>query len=179
MKFQTVEHPHYGVDTTIGAIEHNAEFKDSLLADGCVFHEIEVNVISWQDLLLKTGVTCVDLMVLDVEGHELAVLAGMKGSRVLPHIMCVEFGHIGLDRIRLEMSELGYEYDVTSYANAFFIRRDMLPLFAFRRQKTTATSTASVGDAERLREEISAMKLSTSWRITAPLRAFKSILNRP
>jgi hypothetical protein len=30
------------------------------------------------------------------------------------------------------MNELGYEYDVSSYANAFFVRRDALPLFAFR-----------------------------------------------
>jgi hypothetical protein len=71
-------------------------------------------------------------MVLDVEGHELSVLSGMKDSHVMPKVMCVEFGHIGFGALRSTMNELGYEYDVSSYANAFFVRRDALPLFAFR-----------------------------------------------
>ena len=71
-------------------------------------------------------------MVLDVEGHELSVLSGMHGSSVLPRVMCVEFGHVGFGVIRSAMDELGYEYDISSYANAFFVRRDALPLFAFR-----------------------------------------------
>lgn len=71
-------------------------------------------------------------MVLDVEGHELSVMAGMKGSAVMPRIICVEFGHIGFGALRSAMHELGYEYDINSYANAYFIRRDMISLFAFR-----------------------------------------------
>lgn len=74
-----------------------------------------------------------DLMVLDVEGHELSVLSSMKGSPVLPHVMCIEFGHIGFDHLRQMMEALGYEYDIHSYANAFFVRRDKVPLFALRR----------------------------------------------
>lgn len=184
--FQTVEHPHYGVDTTIGAIEHDPDFKAALLKDGCTFHDISVEVITWSDFLERSGVRTIDLMVLDVEGHEMAVLSSMKGSSVLPQVMCVEFGHVGFEHLRETMSDLGYEYDVTSFANAFFVRRDKLALFALRRagrvavQATpsvevpvveAATSDARVRDLEA---HIHSLERSVSWRVTAPLRAIRT-----
>ncbi len=178
VKFQAVEHPQFGNETTIGAIKHDATTKEALLASGCVIHEIEVNVISWADFLLRTELKSIDLMVLDVEGHELAVLAGMRGSSVLPQVLCVEFGHVGFDRVRSELSQLGYEYDITSHANAFFVRRDMLPLFAFRQSQSRSERSSTSADVTRLNQEIADIKLSTSWKLTAPLRALKEMLGR-
>jgi hypothetical protein len=66
----------------------------------------------------------------------------MKESRVLPHVMCVEFGHIGFDRLLAVMLGLGYEYDVTSHANAFFVRKEMLSTFALRQAATQSSQLA-------------------------------------
>jgi hypothetical protein len=76
-------------------------------------------------------------MVLDVEGHELSVLSGMRGSPVLPKVMCVEFGHAGFDAIRIQMDQLGYEYDTNSHANAFFVKREALGVINLRHQAMT------------------------------------------
>lgn len=178
--FQAVEHPRYGLQTTIGAIEHSPEFREALRNDGCTFHDLEINVISWPDLIDRAALKSVDLMVLDVEGHELAVLSGMKNHPVLPHIMCVEFGHVGFDVLRAVMDDIGYEYDVSSYANAFFIRRDKLPLFTMR-AKTGAVQSEIPKIQEKidlLKAQIAAMEMSTSWRITAPLRSIKALFSR-
>ena len=132
VQFQSVVHPRFGRDTTIGSIEHAPNTRELILNEGCSFEEITIQVLCWRDFIRKENIQDIDLMVLDVEGHELSVLSGMKDSHVMPKIMCVEFGHIGFGALRSTMSDLGYEYDVSSYANAFFVRRDALPLFAFR-----------------------------------------------
>ncbi len=132
-QFHAVNHPQFGLHTTIGAVEHAPDFKQALTEGGSTFEEITVQMMDWSTLVAQEQLTQIDLMVLDVEGHELSVLAGMAGSPILPHLMCVEFGHIGLDVLRREMDQLGYEYDVNSYANAFFIRKDKVPLFLLRR----------------------------------------------
>ena len=131
--FDCVIHPQYGRYTTIGSIDHGTEERDALAAAGCEFEEIEIEVVTWKELIAREGIEVVDLMVLDVEGHELSVLGGMADSEVLPHVMCVEFGHVGFGELRSAMRGLGYEYDITSYANAYFVRKDVLPLFAMRR----------------------------------------------
>ena len=132
VKFQSVVHPQFGRDTTIGSIAHTPHTRDFLLGQGCTFEEIAVQVLCWRDFIGQEDITEIDLMVLDVEGHELAVLAAMNGARVMPKLICVEFGHIGFAALRSLMNALGYEYDIHSYANAYFIRRDALPLFALR-----------------------------------------------
>jgi FkbM family methyltransferase len=150
-RFQSVVHPDFNRDTTIGAISHSPALQRSLIEIGCTFEEIEVELRSWPDFVESEQIGEVDLMVLDVEGHELSVLESMKGSSVLPHIMCIEFGHVGFDKLRLSMRELGYEYDVHSFANAFFIRKDKIDLFQFRasrssRPPTCASFAPSPGD---------------------------------
>jgi FkbM family methyltransferase len=132
VQFQSVVHPKFGRDTTIGSIEHTPGTRDIILGEGCSFEAITVQVRSWSDFIAREAIEEIDLMVLDVEGHELCVLSGMKGSKVIPKIMCVEFGHIGFGPLRATMADLGYDYDISSHANAFFIRRDTLALFAFR-----------------------------------------------
>lgn len=116
-----------------GSIQHAESHLKALRESGCTFEDIQIQAITWNDFVAEEKVDCVDLFVLDVEGHELSVIEGMQGTAVLPEIMCVEFGHVGIDVIRGEMSKLGYVYDVTSHANAYFVRRDALPKFVSRR----------------------------------------------
>jgi FkbM family methyltransferase len=130
--FKAVNHPVFGYQCTNGSLAHVDEHKQTLIELGCNFKEVHVSLIGWKEFVKEHGVTHVDLFVLDVEGHELTVIDGMKGCDVLPDIMCVEFGHIGIDKVRAEMQTLGYVYDITSNANAFFIRQDVLNLFSLR-----------------------------------------------
>jgi FkbM family methyltransferase len=133
VKFQSVIHPHFKEFVGWGSIEHAPAVLCDMESAGATLQEIQVKVSTWEQFIREQDIQIVDLMVLDVEGHELSVLSSMKGSPVLPHVMCIEFGHIGFDHLRQMMEALGYEYDIHSYANAFFVRRDKVPLFALRR----------------------------------------------
>jgi hypothetical protein len=138
--------------------------REILETGGCLFEEIEVDVLTWGDFIEAQGISHIDLMVLDVEGHELEVLSRMKESRVLPHVMCVEFGHIGLDELRTVMLGLGYEYDVTSHANAFFVRKDMLSTFALRQAATPSSQFAMrPTDAGGSQPDTSELKAENEW----------------
>ena len=142
LEFDVVVHPEFGKYTTIGSVSHSDQLRQTLTDSGCTFERIKIDVISWPELVAREGLLTVDLFVLDVEGHEMEVLKGMRGSLVLPHVMCVEFGHIGVEKLRAEMDALGYAFDRTSYANAYFIRKDMLELFAFRAAAAKAGARA-------------------------------------
>jgi len=145
--FRHVHHPNLGEHFGNGSITHAPDHLADLKARGCTVEEIEVLTITWRDFTDKEGIDQVDLLVLDVEGHEMQVLKGMKGGRVWPLVMCIEYGHIGLGRLRSEMSSLGYEYDISSNANAFFVRRDVLPLFALRRSRMPAEYSNDADEA--------------------------------
>lgn len=130
-KFVAVDHPSFGLDCTNGSLSHSPSHKELLDQAGCEYKEIEVKLINWRDFILEQKITHVDLFVLDVEGHELSVIEGMQGSNVLPDVMCVEFGHLGLNTVRNKLKLLGYVYDITSNANAYFIRKDKAGLSPF------------------------------------------------
>ena len=65
----------------------------------------------------------IDLFVLDVEGFEIEVIEGMKNSKYLPKIMCVEFPHVGLENLKTVLAELGYDFDIINESNAYFIKK--------------------------------------------------------
>ncbi|ODT22961.1 MAG: hypothetical protein ABS35_13550 [Kaistia sp. SCN 65-12] len=183
--FQSVIHPTFGRDTTIGAIEHSDSIRANLMDAGCTFEPVTVTTITWADFIKLSGLSRIDLMVLDVEGHELAVLEGMIGSQVLPDVMCVEFGHIGFNLLRAMVEEMGYLYDIHSNANAFFIKKEALPLFALRRfahdQRQTSQSAPELEMLRRQVEHLSARETelvelyqtvtsSKIWKISEYLR---------
>jgi hypothetical protein len=41
---------------------------------------------------------------------------------VLPKLICVEHGHLGIDRLRTAIEPLGYRYDGSRDVNSFFVR---------------------------------------------------------
>jgi hypothetical protein len=59
-------------------------------------------------------------MVLDVEGHEPQVIAGMADSPVLPRVLCVEHGHRGVEGTTRLLAPLGYRYDFSSHNNSMY-----------------------------------------------------------
>lgn len=140
-------HPTLGALFGNGSLTHATAHREELEQADCSFETLTVATITWRDFIKQEAIETVDLLVLDVEGHELTVLEGMRGSDVLPAVMCVEFGHLGLGTVRTALRELGYEYDIQSHGNAYFVRRDLLGLFALRRAATVYANFGS--DADR------------------------------
>jgi FkbM family methyltransferase len=134
-------HPVLGEVFGNGSLGHADAHRNELEAADCTFETFTVATITWRDFIKQEAITCVDLLVLDVEGHELLVLDGMRNAEVMPAVMCVEFGHLGLETVREKMRELNYEYDIQSQGNAFFVKRDLLGLFALRRAGVSQQSS--------------------------------------
>jgi FkbM family methyltransferase len=62
----------------------------------------------------------IDLFVLDVEGAELNVIAGMANTRYWPGVICVEYPHCGLENITDALG-LRYWLDYHDDLNAVFV----------------------------------------------------------
>lgn len=66
----------------------------------------------------------VDLLVLDVEGHELAALRGMSGTSNLPTVICAEHWLVPAKDMRDILEPLGYEVGGADRENTYFVRKD-------------------------------------------------------
>lgn len=78
--------------------------------------------MTYKHLLQDCKLDCLDLFVLDVEGHALNVLAGMEGSDVMPAALCIEHGHVG-NAISLAVGRLVYTLVKISFNNSFYMRK--------------------------------------------------------
>jgi len=141
--FQAVIHPTFGNECTNGSLAHTDAHKSLLQEGGCSFVPVEVLLMTWRDFVQQYNLVHVDLLVLDVEGHELSVIEGMRGCEVLPDLICIEVGHLDFEEIRNQLGMLGYTYDISSHVNAFFVKTEKIPIFTLR----MATSSASVPEA--------------------------------
>lgn len=166
--FRHAVHPTHGSDFGNGSLSHSYVHLEDLAEQNCTFEEFEVETLSWVEFIRRNNIRTVDVFVLDVEGHELSVIDGMRGSNVLPGVICIEFGHIDFGDITSALGSLGYVYDIHSNANAYFIRADLLPLFAFRaaskghpREDIPSRITDEIED---VRNENS--RLEEAWRQT-------------
>ncbi|MFQ2047937.1 FkbM family methyltransferase [Aeromonas veronii] len=153
--FKAVDHPTFGVDCTNGSLNHTQAHSSLLKEIGCQIVETKVQVKTWHDFIAQENITHIDLLVLDVEGHELSVIEGMRGSAVLPDIICIEVGHLCFDDIRRELHGIGYTYDVSSHVNAFFIKNDKLPLFCIRRTDYILQQTSPLNDIKKRLSDLS------------------------
>ncbi len=98
-----------------GSANYPKDLKNFVGACGYQFADIKVPTITYKSL----GLSSVDLMTIDVEGHEEMVLAGMVGA-VLPKVICIEYTVIGLKKSKRLVTSLGYRFDFISFNNAFF-----------------------------------------------------------
>lgn len=103
-----------------GSLSHTKKHHNLLKLDGCKFEKYLVKTITYADLVSQFNINNVDLFVLDVEGHEIEVIEGMKRS-VMPKIMCVEHGIKG-EEIKKSLSKLGYTLDHVQFNNSYFVR---------------------------------------------------------
>lgn len=120
--FTAIVHPRFGNLCTNGSLRHHPDHLREIRASGWKERPYTVRTMTWRRLVEDRGLTRVDLFVLDVEGAELDVIAGMAGSAVLPRLICVEHGHLGVNRLRAAIEPLGYRYDGSRDVNSFFVR---------------------------------------------------------
>jgi FkbM family methyltransferase len=60
--------------------------------------KIKVKTARLDDILLERGITDIDFITIDVEGHEMSVLSGMSFKEISPRIVIIEDNSHGLDR---------------------------------------------------------------------------------
>ncbi|MEE4203134.1 MAG: FkbM family methyltransferase [Halieaceae bacterium] len=119
--FHQAIHPVIGRNFGNGSLSHTGAHIRDLKARGCSFEEIRVPTMTYTQLIHHCQLTKLDLFVLDVEGHELSVLSGMRSCDVLPEVFCVERGHVR-EELYAAVESLGYKFDATSHNNSFFLR---------------------------------------------------------
>jgi FkbM family methyltransferase len=121
-KFVHVISPEVGEIFGNGSLSHLDTHKKQLINEGCKFVDYEVKTTTYKKLIESISIEKLDLMVLDVEGHELSVIEGMAGSLILPEVLCIEHGHLGIERIKLALSKFPYKYDTSLHINSFYTK---------------------------------------------------------
>jgi FkbM family methyltransferase len=102
-----------------GGVEWTPEQKQERDKYGCTFQDVKVQITTYRKLI-DGNVKKVDLFILDVEGYELKVIEGMTGSKVLPDLICAEYGWVDFEDLRKMLIPMGYRFDFLSFNNAFF-----------------------------------------------------------
>lgn len=101
-----------------GSVKYPDDLRNFVGSFGYKFSDILIDVIAYDSLIKRFGITHVDLMVIDVEGYELSVIGGM--SVCLPDVICAEHSFVGLGNLKDCLGKLGYNFDLVSFNNAFF-----------------------------------------------------------
>ncbi len=57
--------------------------------------KITVSTARLDDILIERGMIDIDFLTIDVEGHEISVLAGMSFNKILPRIVIIEDNSFG------------------------------------------------------------------------------------
>ena len=88
------------------------------------FDEIQVPTITLTELLDQAGVSKIDLLSIDIEGHELTALAGFDIDRFKPELVCIEVHAQARAPVTEYFAAEGYErierYDEYDFANHYF-----------------------------------------------------------
>lgn len=75
---------------------------------------------TYKNVIEALPIDHIDLMVLDVEGHEKEALNGMKEARVMPNLLCIENNHVRRTAIENIIAPMGYKYDSTISINDIY-----------------------------------------------------------
>jgi len=88
------------------------------------YEEIRVSTITLTKLLEDAGVERIDLLSMDIEGHEPTALAGFDIDRFRPALVCIEVYHAGQETLGTYFAAHGYErierYVAHDGANQYF-----------------------------------------------------------
>jgi FkbM family methyltransferase len=105
--------------------EHSNQHLTELKKYNTSFKEIEVEGMTYDSLLKKLNLTF-DVVVLDVEGHEKAILETWKylNKKSLPKILCIECGYDWNERLSI-LQQLNYKIDCYYFNNCFLSQQDI------------------------------------------------------
>lgn len=81
---------------------------------------VEVKTMTYCDFIEEYGVALIDLFILDVEGHELAVVEGMQGTEVWPRVICAETNKTSAEELGEALA--GYTVGGRDSVNTYFVR---------------------------------------------------------
>lgn len=140
--------PVYGEIFGNGSLSHADVHRQQLLNDGCSFKEYQVESVTYNQLVAEQGLSDVDLLVLDVEGHELEVLIGMEGSSAFPSVICVESTITDKAAIRKLLESYGYCFSEDLYNNSVYVRNSALKIAC---RDEISTSIRSINIVTNLR----------------------------
>lgn len=98
---------------------------------------IEVQTITLDKLLEDNGVTKIDLLSMDIEGHELPALAGFDIERFKPEFACVESGR---HRSKETAQKLVEYFEAHGYEQVKFPPKHDNVNYYFKRIKSVETS---------------------------------------
>lgn len=122
------KHKTLNYDWGNASLNHTEEHKKYLEAECGKDNYIEqqIKTITYSDLITKLSIKELDLFVLDVEGHELKVIDGMKTATIFPKVFVIEHGHISIEMVVNKLKELPvkYELDYVKFVNLYFVRLD-------------------------------------------------------
>lgn len=86
-----------------------------------------VDTLTYKEIIDINNIEHVDLFILDVEGHELSVIYGMRGCKILPGIMVVEVNKIDKNVVLKALNEISeWVMDYSDSHDAFYIRKDYI-----------------------------------------------------
>ena len=108
--------------TTLSPESHNIEGKNN------VVEKFVIKTYTYKDLLSFINKK-IDILILDIEGHEIKVLKSMKKevtSSLLPDILCIECHYDWKDRLEFLENELGYKADFFYFNNCYLTRDTVL-----------------------------------------------------
>lgn len=119
--FTQAIHPKRGWNFGNGSLKHTEEHLRQLKRIRCKFESFEVATMTFRRLIKNTGLSQIDLFVLDVEGHEVEVIKSMKNITVWPRVMCVEHNNQAsvIDNI---LHSYGYKLDRRVRNNSYYLR---------------------------------------------------------
>ena len=83
--------------------------------------DYDVRTVTYPELIAESGITRLDLFVLDIEGHEAPAIESMRQGALLPSVLCVEHGHFGVDKMREMLAGLPFRVASSLHVNSFYI----------------------------------------------------------
>lgn len=87
--------------------------------------KIIVKTARLDDILLDCGITSFDFLTIDVEGHELSVLAGLSFSKISPRIVIIEDNSNGIDsQVKKFMQSVSYIRFKKTGCNDWYVKKD-------------------------------------------------------
>jgi FkbM family methyltransferase len=122
--FTQAVHPTRGNNFGNGSLSHMQEHLAELDKLGCTYENYDVPTLTWDTFCESYGVNRIDLWVLDIEGHEPAVLNTLTLQSVLPLIAVVEARAGTRMEVTSYMEALHYSFDGDYEGNLFFRHPD-------------------------------------------------------